>query len=88
MTLIELPRRLGRAVPRLSRTGRQPTAPVPAAVDGGGLARGFTAMRHPNYRRFWLGQIGSLVGAWMQIVALPWLVLELGGSPLQQWAVR
>jgi len=40
-------------------------------------------MRHPNYRRFWLGQIGSLVGAWMQIVALPWLVLELGGSPLQ-----
>jgi MFS family permease len=40
-------------------------------------------MRHPNYRRYWFGQIGSLVGAWMQLVALPWLVLQLGGSPLQ-----
>ncbi len=40
-------------------------------------------MRHPNYRRFWFGQIGSLVGTWMQAVALPWLVLQLGGSPLQ-----
>ncbi len=40
-------------------------------------------MRHANYRRYWFGQIGSLVGAWMQSVALPWLVLQLGGSPLQ-----
>ncbi|HSK93300.1 MAG TPA: MFS transporter [Candidatus Angelobacter sp.] len=40
-------------------------------------------MRHPNYRRYWFGQIGSLVGAWMQSVALPWLVLQLGGSPIQ-----
>lgn len=47
------------------------------------VSRGFVAMRHPNYRRFWLGQIGSLVGTWMQSVALPWLVLDLGGSPLQ-----
>jgi MFS family permease len=40
-------------------------------------------MRYPNYRRYWFGQIGSLVGAWMQSVALPWLVLQLGGSALQ-----
>ena len=40
-------------------------------------------MRHRNYRIYWFGQIGSLIGAWMQSVALPWLVLELGGSPLQ-----
>jgi len=40
-------------------------------------------MRHRNYRIYWFGQIGSLVGAWMQSVAQPWLVLELGGSPLQ-----
>jgi MFS family permease len=40
-------------------------------------------MRHPNFRRFWFGQMGSLIGAWMQSVALPWLVLQLGGSPLQ-----
>ena len=53
----------------------------------GGLARGFSAMRHRNYRLYWFGQIGSLVGAWMQSVAQPWLVLELGGSPLQLGAV-
>ena len=40
-------------------------------------------MRHPNYRRYWFGQIGSLIGAWMQSVALPWLVLQLGGSAFQ-----
>ena len=40
-------------------------------------------MRHRNYRIYWFGQIGSLTGAWMQSVAQPWLVLELGGSPLQ-----
>ncbi len=44
-------------------------------------------MRHRNYRIYWFGQIGSLVGAWMQSVAQPWLVLELGGSPLQLGAV-
>ena len=56
-------------------------------APGGGLARGFSAMRHRNYRLYWFGQIGSLVGAWMQSVAQPWLVLELGGSPLQLGAV-
>jgi MFS family permease len=85
MTLIDLPRRLGRAVPAaFTRAQRDPdgSAPLPAA-RGVGFARGFVAMGHPNYRRYWFGQIGSLVGAWMQSVALPWLVLQLGGSPLQ-----
>ncbi len=54
---------------------------------GAAMARGFSAMRHRNYRIYWFGQAGSLVGAWMQSVAQPWLVLELGGSPLQLGAV-
>ena len=71
-------------MPTLTRSTRRPdgAASLPPA-RGTGFSRGFTAMRHPNYRRFWFGQIGSLVGAWMQSVALPWLVLQLGGSPLQ-----
>jgi MFS family permease len=81
MTVFELPRRLRSALPGGgSRTASDGASPAPR---GGGLGRGFVAMRHPNYRRFWFGQIGSLVGAWMQSVALPWLVLQLGGSPLQ-----
>ncbi len=84
MTISELPRRLRGAMPTRTRTGRRPAraASLPPA-RGGGFSRGFVAMRHPNYRRYWFGQIGSLVGAWMQSVALPWLVLQLGGSPLQ-----
>lgn len=84
MTISELPRRLRDAIPTRMRSERRPggAASLPPA-RGGGFARGFVAMRHPNYRRYWFGQIGSLVGAWMQSVALPWLVLQLGGSPLQ-----
>jgi MFS family permease len=84
MTLSELPRRLRDAMPDRTRSVRRPDGAAPLGVArGGGFARGFVAMRHANYRRYWFGQIGSLVGAWMQSVALPWLVLQLGGSPLQ-----
>ncbi len=38
--------------------------------------------RHRNYRVFFVGQLVSLAGTWMQNVALAWLVLELSGSPL------
>ncbi|MEO7395047.1 MAG: MFS transporter, partial [Candidatus Limnocylindria bacterium] len=76
-------------IPRLfPRPGRRPdrAASMPR-VRGAAVARGFSAMRHRNYRTYWFGQIGSLVGTWMQSVAQPWLVLELGGSPLQLGAV-
>jgi MFS family permease len=85
MSMTKLPRAIGRAVPSLARSRRRPdgaASPLPPA-RGTGFTRGFVAMRHPNYRRYWFGQIGSLVGAWMQSVALPWLVLQLGGSPMQ-----
>ncbi len=41
------------------------------------------ALDHRDFRRFWLGQLVSLVGRWMQAVAQSWLVLELTGSPLR-----
>ena len=47
------------------------------------MRRGFGALRHPNYRYYWFGQLVSLAGTWMQSVSQPWLVLLLGGSPLQ-----
>ncbi len=53
---------------------------------GGGLAgfaRGFSALRSRNFRLYWLGQGISRIGTWMQQISLPWLVLALGGSPLQ-----
>jgi MFS family permease len=51
---------------------------------GGGfaLANGARVFRHRNYRLFFVGQLISLVGTWMQQVAQAWLVLELTGDPL------
>jgi len=41
------------------------------------------ALRHRDFRLFWIGQLISQVGTWMQSVAQAWLVLELTQSPLQ-----
>ena len=47
------------------------------------LGSGFSAVRHRNFRLYWIGQIVSLVGTWMQTVSQPWLVLLLGGTYIQ-----
>jgi MFS family permease len=39
------------------------------------------ALRHRNYRLFFIGQLVSLTGTWMQSVAQGWLVLRLTDSP-------
>lgn len=43
--------------------------------------RTFASLKHRNYRIFFIGQITSVTGTWMQNVAMAWLVLELTGSP-------
>ena len=41
----------------------------------------FRALKHRNYRLFFGGQSISLVGTWMQQVALSWLVYRMTNSP-------
>ena len=48
--------------------------PAPSRILG--------ALRYRNYRLFLVGQIISLIGTWMQSVALPWLALQLTHSGL------
>ena len=43
------------------------------------LARSMRSLRHRNFRLFFTGQLVSLVGTWMQSVALSWLVYRLTG---------
>jgi len=57
--------------------------PLPLRAAIGGLRRGFESLGIRNYRLYWSGQVVSLIGTWMQQVSLPWLVLALGGTPLQ-----
>jgi MFS family permease len=44
--------------------------------------RTFRALRHRNYRLFFVGQGVSLVGTWLQQVAVGWLAYRLTGSVL------
>ena len=53
------------------------TSPVPLSD----ARNPFAALRHRNFRLYFVGQFVSLVGTWMQVVALGWLVLELSNSP-------
>lgn len=45
-----------------------------------GFLRAFAALRHRNFRLFWLGQLISLIGTWMQSTGQAWLVLQLTHS--------
>jgi MFS family permease len=46
------------------------------------LTRSFASLRIPNYRRFFVGQLVSISGNWMQTVAEIWVILTLTGSGL------
>lgn len=41
----------------------------------------FSALKHKNFRYYWLGMCISLIGTWMQNVAQPWLAYKLTQSP-------
>ena len=42
----------------------------------------FRSLQYPNYRLFFSGQSISLIGTWMQRIAMPWLVYHMTGSAL------
>ena len=41
----------------------------------------FTALKYPNYRLWFYGQMASLIGTWMQTTAQGFLIFELTKSP-------
>ncbi|MGQ4382025.1 MFS transporter [Streptomyces sp. SAS_270] len=59
------------------------SAPAPATHDSpptGARATMFSSLKIRNYRLFFLGQVVSNTGTWMQRIAQDWLVLSLTGS--------
>jgi MFS family permease len=44
------------------------------------LTRTFRSLRHANFRRFFIGQSLSMLGTWLQQVAMGWLTYRLTGS--------
>jgi MFS family permease len=64
----------GLAVGGTSRPADDAPAPRPAPRFG--------ALAHRNFRLYIVGQGVSIIGTWMQQVAMAWLVYQLTGSPL------
>lgn len=60
----------------MSKATAQPTAGSYRIVEA------LSALRHRNYRLYWLGQLSSVLAQNMDGVAQSWLVLELTNSPL------
>lgn len=60
-------------------TQRAAVARTPVA---GHFGRTFRALQHRDFRAFWIGQVVSNTGTWMQSIAQAWLILKLTDSPL------
>jgi MFS family permease len=55
-------------------------------ADGGGS--GWSPLRYGDFRRWWLANLVSNVGSWMQTVAAQWLMTSLTGSALLVGAIQ
>ena len=66
------------------------TSAQPRRVVAGGISwrKTFAAFRHRNYRLFFGGQLVSVIGTWMQQVAIGWLVYDLSQSAFTLGFVR
>ena len=53
-----------------------------AAIMRAGARTFLSVRKHRNYRLFFVGQVISVTGTWMQRVAQAWLVLSLTHSPI------
>ncbi|NTU87781.1 MAG: MFS transporter [Chlorobiaceae bacterium] len=62
-----------------SDDGNPAAEPVPPSMKEKVLSA-FPAFRSRNFRLYFIGQIVSMIGTWLQMVAQGWLVLEMTGS--------
>lgn len=68
--------------PELDRAPPVQAADAPARPPAPPSGSGFGALRHRNFAVFYVGQLLSLTGTWMQSTAQGWLVLDLTDSSL------
>ena len=66
------------------------TVAQPRRIVTGGISwrKTFAALRHRNYRFFFFGQFVSVIGTWMQQVAVGWLVYDISKSAFTLGWVR
>ena len=64
------------------RTPAVPPEILPMRARQMRIPKTFAALRHRNFRLYAGGQLVSMAGTWMQIIAQGWLVYQLSGSEL------
>src|SRR4051794_17774521 len=65
----------------------QATAMQPRGGIRGYGQRTFSSLRIPDFRVLWIGNVGTMLGQWIQFAAQGYLVFHLTGSPFQVGAV-
>jgi len=66
----------------LARVSQLPDAPTERELQTGESPRRFAALRHRNFRLFWIGNVVSNIGSLAQQTAQGWLVRDLTTDPL------
>ena len=64
----------GSAIPGNGNAKARPTKTPP---------RAFASLRHRNFQLYFGGQLISVAGSWMQIVAQGWLVYQISHSEMR-----
>src|SRR5262249_51260517 len=64
----------------MSLTAEKSPVAAPISEFSRRVGRVGRALRHRNYRLFFMGQLISLTGTWVQWVGQSWLVYQLTGS--------
>ncbi len=78
-----MPRRDDAAATAPERAAK-PVRSLPTHPMANRLARRFPAFGYRDYRLYWVGQLVSISGRWMQTVAQAWLVVDvLDATPFQ-----
>ena len=69
-------------------SGRPAASTLTAAGLRGFGSRTFHSLRvYPDFRVLWLGNVGTMLGQWVQFTAQGYLVFNITGSPFQVGAV-
>jgi len=61
-------------------SNNQTQAKSPKSIHKSGLKEMFRSLESYNFRLFFMGQSVSLIGTWIQRIAMPWLVYDLTHS--------
>jgi MFS family permease len=69
-------------MPDIGQSGEARPQSAVGLPPRGRVALVLRALRHRNFQLFFAGQLISLIGTWMQLVAQSWLVYRLTGSSL------